>query len=154
MVETDRFEIVPYTEDHFFQIVRRDKDMKSFMGLPHPEMVAKMFTKGPGFAGLKNGEVVACAGVMLLWDRVGEAWAVTSPLVHEYASYFHKATKDHLAKIINQYRLERVQAFVDKEHKVAMKWAERLGFEQEGEMRKFFQGRTYYRYARITEFGG
>jgi len=151
MSETNGIEIVPYVEDHFFQIVRREHDIKSFMGLPHPEMVAKMFTKGPGFTGIKDGEVVASAGVMIIWDRVGEAWTVTSPLVNKYASFFHKTIKDHLDKVINQYRLERVQCFVDKENKMATKWAEKLGFEYEGEMRKFFQGKTYLRYSRITE---
>jgi len=47
--------------------------------------------------------------------------------------------------------LERVQTTIDAEHEVSKAWAERMGFVNEGLMRKYIAGRDFYRYALIRE---
>jgi RimJ/RimL family protein N-acetyltransferase len=47
--------------------------------------------------------------------------------------------------------LDRIQTVVDAEHTVSHKWVERMGFKNEGLMRKYLGGRDFYRYALIRE---
>jgi hypothetical protein len=45
--------------------------------------------------------------------------------------------------------LDRLQAAVLKEHWAGIMWINKLGFEFEGEMKQYFQGKTFLRFAKV-----
>jgi len=125
--------------------------MMTFMNFPDPKMVANNLVNGPAFTGVSKDGIIACGGVLVLWKGVGEAWAITSPLVNLYPLTFAKIIKKKLKWIISEFSLCRVQTVVDKEHIISRKWVEWMGFKEEGLMRKYLGGRDFIRYAWIKE---
>lgn len=140
-----------YREDDYLKIQRRHFDALTFMNFPKPEIVAKRFTTGIGYTIEAPEGLVASGGIIPLWKGVGEAWVVTSDLVAIYPVFFAKTTWRKLYEMINSNGIERVQTTIHKDHFVSQRWAERMGFQNEGLMRKYLGGEDYYRYALIKE---
>lgn len=143
-------EIRKYQPEDFLTIKRRDFDALAFMHFPNPKAIASRLAKGPAFTML-NGNIIACAGVLPLWKGSGEGWAVTSPLVEKYPVTFAKSVFLKITEIIEEMQLIRLQTVVDAEHTVSQNWLKRMGFKDEGLMRKYLGGRDFYRYAWIRE---
>jgi len=146
-------EIRPYEPDDYLKIQRRHFDSLTFMNFPNPRLIASHLAKGPAFTGIAPEGIIACGGILPLWKGVGEAWVVTSELVNLYPLTFAKVIWRKLGELIENNHFERVQTTVDKEHIVSQKWVERMGFQNEGLMRKFLGGRDFYRYSFIKENG-
>jgi len=143
-------EIREYRPEDYMIIQRRYFDSLTFMNFSNPKAIAINLTKGIAYT-LTNGTPIACGGVMPLWEGVGEGWVVTSELVERYPLTFAKTVWRKMKEIIDEMDLVRVQTLVDAEHTVSMKWVERMGFENEGLMRKYLGGRDFYRYALLRE---
>jgi len=145
------FELREYRVEDYMRIMRRKFDLVTFKNFTDPEQAGRNLLKGPGFTGLMDGEIIASGGVVILWKGVGEAWVVSSPLVEKYPLIFAKTIARKLREIIRESGLVRVQTMVDAEHIVSQRWIERMGFVQEGLMRKYLQGRDFWRYALVRE---
>lgn len=141
----------PYRIDDYMNIQRRHFDALTFMNFPKPELVAKKFTKGLGYTIEAPEGLVASGGILPLWKGVGEAWVVTSELVEKYPLVFAKTAWRKLYEMMANMRLERAQTTIHKDHAVSQRWAERMGFENEGLMKKYLGGQDYYRYALVKE---
>ena len=104
---------------------------------------------GPAWTGVADEGYVGCAGVRILWKGTGEAWAMFTPLLWKYRFSVQKAVLRHLALIEEHYGLDRIQAQVDEGHPRALEWAHSLGFEEEGLMMYYFNGRHYWMVSRL-----
>ena len=93
--------------------------------------------RGPSWSLEHDGDIVACAGVLVLEPGRGDAWALTSELVHRYPLAFHRRVKWCLADIMSNFNLHRIQCVCDCEHATSLKWLNRLGFTPEGRLRQF-----------------
>ena len=144
-------EIRQYIPGDYMRIMRRRFDMVTFLNFPDPYEVAVNLSKGPAFTGANSDEIIACGGIIPLWKGVGEAWVVTSPLVEKYPFTFAKIIWRRLRALTDIMDLTRVQTTVDAGHEVSIKWLERMGFVNEGEMKRYIGGRDFYRYALIKE---
>ena len=61
-----------------------------------------------------------------------------------------KAIKKDFARVAKEHNIERVQSAIRKDFKEGQRFAEWLGLENEGLMKKFgFDGTDQYMYARI-----
>jgi len=140
-----------YEPGDYLSIERRHFDALTFMNFPKPELVAKRFTGGPAYTIVASEGLVASGGILPLWKGVGEAWVVTSELVDTYPLLFAKTVWRKLYEIIDGNGIERVQTTIHKDFIVSQKWAERMGFKNEGLMRKYLGGEDYYRYALVRE---
>ena len=113
------------------------------------ERIANYAANGPAYTVLIDNEVMACGGVYIHWQGVGEAWVLTSPLVEKHMVSFHKAVKTKLQEIARDHNLHRIQCVVNQIYRRSQKWVERLGFEREGLLKYYGPDRTsYYMYAR------
>lgn len=143
-------ELRDYKPEDFMIIKRREFDALSFMKFPNPKLISLRLTKGPAFT-ITNGNIIACGGVLPLWKGVGEGWMVTSPLVEKYPILFAKTAWAKITEIIENLQLVRLQTVVHSEHIVSQKWLQRMGFTNEGLMRKYLGDIDYFRYAWIRE---
>lgn len=84
---------------------------------------------------------IACAGVRIVSHRVGEAWAIFSPLSKRFPVGLFKAVSSGLEKIIADLRseMDRLIALVDPKDEAAQRFMEHLGFPKEE--RKFLYKR-------------
>jgi len=119
-------EIIQYEPIHAYTIL--DKDFSN------RETWANGWGKeGPAFTLIVDGEIVGCAGVILMeWNKGGEAWTLLSSLFYKYKKTTFKVIKKGLESIIKEKKLKRVQAFVyEGTEKICGNFLEHLGFKNE-----------------------
>lgn len=137
---------------HLSQIRMRPFDVQNLMGIDNSDDIIQSQAKmGTSYTAIDNeGNIIAIGGMCIIRIGVGAPWVITSDLFVKYKVWIHKAIKNMAEEAIKIYNLHRLETAIVKEHEVSHRWAERLGFEREGLMRKFDQNKKdYYLYARI-----
>jgi hypothetical protein len=139
------YRVEPFVASHYVKAVSNLPPLPEFA----PWSIGiKAEAGGPAWTGLVNDEVACCAGVMLLYSGVGEAWAVMTNVGRQHSLFVHRQVSRILRDIIRHQRLRRVQADVIESFVAGRRWAESLGFTQESEMRLAGpRGETLVRYA-------
>lgn len=118
----------------------------------HLKTAEARFRYGPAFSFLFDGQLIACAGVTIYWEGMGEVWLATSVRWSGFSKAAVIWTRDILDYLQDNWRLRRLQADVDASNLVACRFIEHYGFVREGLMRKYDSlGRDMVRYARIRE---
>jgi len=118
----------------------------------HIKTAEARFRYGPAFSFLHDGQIVACAGVTIYWEGMGEVWLATSTRWQGFSKLAVIWTRDILDYLQDHWSLRRLQADVDAENPVACRYIEHFGFIAEGRMRYYDSlGRDMIRYARIRE---
>jgi hypothetical protein len=94
-------------------------------------------TYGPAFTATVDGHVAGCAGIVLsTYAPVGRAWVCVGPLGQDHGVFIARGVRRFLQVLIRDYRLVRVEADSLVTDLRAHKWLGRMGFEDEGLMRK------------------
>lgn len=137
--------IRPYTEKDVYDI-----DLDYHFG---PDSRAGLLSHDNivGFTVEDSGTVLAVGGVHVMWFGAGEAWVLVSPEAMAVPTTFARYTKRAFDSILQDTELRRVQASIHVDDDRAYRFAEWLGFENEGVMRKYgVEGDDYYRMARVA----
>ena len=136
--------IIPFKYEHALQIENPDsKEYHEAMKRHEQDATALTLMIGD--------DIIACGGVMILSEGVAEIWTLQSPLVEKHPIEFHKFMLQWRDIFQKKFNLVRMQASVQADVEKHIKWIEMLGFKREGCMRKYYGGKDYYMYARITE---
>ena len=103
-----------------------------------------------GYSLFDQDEVIGIGGIHNIWSHVGEAWL----LLGEYAMAKPTSVARHTAYMFDylqeEFEYKRIQASIAVTDKKARRFAEWLGFQNEGVMKKYGpDGTDYYRYARV-----
>ena len=85
---------------------------------------------GQSFTAVKDGRVLACAGVAEVWEGRAVAWALISKDAGRGMVSIHKAAAGYLCA--SKYR--RIEAWVDDGFIPGIRWLEMLGFTLETPM--------------------
>ena len=102
------------------------------------------------FTGIIGKKPIFAAGMKRIWGSVAEGWVIGTQDVWNYPLSVAKAIKKDFARVAREHDIERVQTAIRKDFKQGQRFAEWLGLENEGLMKKFgFDGTDQYRYARI-----
>jgi len=101
-----------------------------------------------------DGRVIGCVGMIMLWQGVGQAWAVFSPLVKEYGIAVSRAVKRMISHGFDEYCLDRLQIIVQPEEEKNITWAWFLGFEEEGIARRLVCGKDFLVMSIVREEAG
>lgn len=156
--------LIPFRAFHVNFVNLRPLDHKVFFSVPNIDSVRELETyeksnrcwtaiaeTNPDRVNISSPPVVlGMGGIIPVWKGVAIAWLLTACEIERYKVFFHKAIVTMLDKAIRELSLHRVDVSVLAEHEVSIKWLERLGFKNEGLMRKFdSQGNDYYRYALV-----
>lgn len=95
----------------------------------------------------------ACGGVSPVHAFRGVAWCIVVPGFPQAFRALHRL----ISRIIEQELLTypRIEAYIDPEFPQAVRWAELLGFRQEGELKPYFfpDGRTGAEWVRLRGGG-
>ena len=110
-----------------------------------PENLEMAIGGGMALAGIAAGEIVGMAGVFERWAGVGVAWALLSEGFGAHRLSAFKLMK----RALDVSPHLRVEAQVACGHEEGERLLRHLGFEKEGIMRKFWQGRDYSLFARV-----
>jgi RimJ/RimL family protein N-acetyltransferase len=104
-----------------------------------------------GYSLKKGNDILACAGVSIMWQGVAEGWLIMSRHAYKYPVSIARYTDGLFEGIMKRNNLRRIQASVNCNDEKSVKFANWLGFEYEGIMKKFGpDGADYFRYARVA----
>jgi len=147
MDEIKKLRVVPFKKEHLSLLKLRDFELHR---LEHIQQFPEVYEHGAGYSVFDNSGLIFCAGVIPYWKGVGEAWILCDVRVKHYIRELYFYTELYLDKIIDRYKLWRVQSSVMADYYAGHRFLERMGFKKEGLMRKYdWQGKDYYLYARI-----
>ena len=96
-----------------------------------------------------NGRIVACGGVIEVWQDRGFAWALISKGLPSQFIAIHRAAR----LMIESCGLGRIEAYIDSGFAEGCRWMDLLGFELDTPkpMQRFANGRDCYLYSRVFE---
>jgi hypothetical protein len=110
-----------------------------------PEAIDLAISGGMALAAVEDGKLYGMAGVYERWTDVGLAWAL---LAEDFPCRRFSIFK-LMKRALDLSAYNRVEAYVVQGHDAGMRLLAHLGFEREGTMRKFWQGRDHDLYARV-----
>ena len=146
--------IVPYTAEHGQFILSCQMNHKVLEADKHYiniEGNSKTLEQDHlAFTGLVGKKPIFAAGMKMVWGQVAEGWVIATQDVWNYPLSVAKAIRKDFARVAKKNNIVRVQTAIRKDFVQGQRFAEWLGLENEGLMRKFgFDGTDQYRYARI-----
>jgi len=137
--------VIPFKTDHLFEVETN---------FDFPEAAKEAIASHEntdGFTICEDGRVIACGGVHIMWNGVGEGWLVMSTKAYEMPITVARCTVKLFKTIMENNDLWRIQASVHSGDNQSLRYAEWMGFENEGIMKKFGpDGSDYYRFARVV----
>ena len=146
--------IVPYTAEHgqfILSCQMNHKVLEADKNYINIEGNAKNLEQDHlAFTGLVGKKPIFAAGMKMVWGQVAEGWVIATQDVWDYPLSVAKAIRKDFARVAKENNIVRVQTAIRKDFEQGQRFAEWLGLENEGLMRKFgFDGTDQYRYARI-----
>ena len=146
--------IVPYTKAHGQFILSCQMNHKVLEADRHyinVEGDAKNLEQDHlAFTGIVNHKPIFAAGMKIIWGQVAEGWVIASSEMGKHPIGVAKAIKKDFARVAKENNITRVQSAIRKDFKQGLRFAQWLGLEEEGLMKKFgFDGTDQYMYARI-----
>ena len=146
--------IVPYTKEHGQIILSYQMNHKILEADRHyinVEGDAKNLEQDHlAFTGIVNNKPIFAAGMKIIWGQVAEGWVIASSEMWKHPIGVAKAIKKDFARVAKENNITRVQSGIRKDFKQGLRFAEWLGLEKEGLMKKWgFDGSDQYLYARI-----
>ena len=105
----------------------------------------------PSVTGLRDGEIIMCAGIIPRWEGRAISWALLGNAVGRYDMlWIHRQAKWFVeTQLKNGFR--RIEGHVHEPFKAGHRWMRMLGFVSEGLMRQYDpQGRDMRLYARFA----
>ena len=149
-----KLHIIPYTKEHgqfILSCQMNHKDLEADRHFINVEGDAKNLEQNNlAFTGIVNYQPIFAAGMKMVWGRVAEGWVIATNEIWKNPLAVARAIKKDFARVAREHDIERVQTAIRKDYKQGQRFAEWLGLENEGLMKKFgFDGTDQYRYARI-----
>jgi hypothetical protein len=140
-------EVRAFKPADLYAIAVQHQQSEVFDSIKTPGYGESLQAAGPAFTAVANGEVVACAGVIVQWASYSRAWAVISMNAGPYMT----AITRNIRRWLKFNNTGRIDCAVDCGFDAAVRWASLLGFEQEGRMRRYTpEGRDCFLYAQVT----
>lgn len=147
--KTDGYKVVKFRPENLGSL-RLNAEAKGIMDFIGGDVMGRsMALNGPAFSAYHNDNLIVVAGINLLWKGVGEAWVMFGCDPHDHFMFIHRTTVRYLNRLSEDLGLVRVQAVVKENHWAGIEWVNRMGFQFEGQMDKYFNDETYLRYAKI-----
>ena len=95
-------------------------------------------------------KIVAVCGIQRLREGVAEIFIVTASAIKLAGPDFTETCRGLLGKHVAEWQLHRVEGYVREDFDIGIRWAETMGFEREGLLKKFGEDKSNsYLYARV-----
>ncbi len=123
--------LIPFEAEHLELV-----DMKEY------ERNTARNYNGLGYTLICDNYVVCCAGIISSVHGVGDVWMVVGKELSKHRKTIVKTIRGFFAMIGSFYH--RLQMLVKTDDETALRFAEFLGFEREGILRKFDARNDYW----------
>lgn len=132
----DEYTLKPFRPEDAVELCSLGIDARAFMIGPS-QKAEDYKTNCPGFTGRKNGEIVACGGVFILWPGVAEAWMMPTKLIRKEVRFVFRMVSNALQSLALGLDLHRVQAVALEGFPESGRWLKHLGFHEEGQLERY-----------------
>jgi len=138
-------ELVKFEAAHLAAI--EVQGVQQFVAANVSETQGDMLEKGISYTAMCDGEPIAAAGLVDVWEGRGVVWACLSEVGPKAFLMIHRA----VTKVLDASPLKRIEMLVDCTHDEGHRWAMMLGFQMEAvRMRNYSpDGRDFSLYARV-----
>jgi hypothetical protein len=110
-------------------------------------MLGELIRQGHPLAVVLRGQVIAFAGLTLLWPQRAVAWCFLSA---DFPIGAWVAATRAARRALDGVAIRRIEADIAEGFAPAGRWAQMLGFRHEGRMRAYWaDGSDYHRWSRI-----
>lgn len=141
--------IRPATDTDWGTIATRLRDLdKQLVGKTEDDVMSLRYEPIRVVAA-ETDRVIAMCAVIPVRDGVAEICAVTTADVELHKRDFCRVCQEFVDSVFSG--LDRLQCTVLCEHTVSQKWVERMGFQPEGTVRRFYAGKNAILYSRVKE---
>lgn len=141
-------DIVAYQPEHLQTLVLQQAQAWMSPMLTDPKYAESLRRAGPAFTALDGNRVIACAGVVRMWENRDSAWAL---LDQDCGRQFIGIYRG-MQRFLDLHDTRRVEASVDSRFEAGHRLMGMLGFKREGIMRAYLpDGRDCDLYARIKD---
>lgn len=136
---------VPFRPMHLLAI---EPQAAQPVGLLKPDVGLVLQMMGEAWTALDGERPIACAGLLDQGEGRAAAWALFDCLGLACMAAIHR----RVMRALERASYRRIETAVALDHPAGHRWAERLGFDEEGVMRRWFwNGADAVRYARVRE---
>ena len=147
-----RGDIVECQPHHVMGMELRDVDIGALGGGDIRAFADTLLAYPAKYAGLVEGECVVAFGFIPYWDGVAEGWMFTSKYLSRDKFIFHRAATKGIEYVYTYAGLRRLQFTIHSYNPLAIRWADVLGFNLEGRLRKYGpDGADYFMYSKVTK---
>lgn len=98
---------------------------------------AKMNELGVGYTIVDGNQIIACAGIRIFWEGVGEAWAIMSNNSSRYLKVVLEEFSKRLEFYIQEKKIRWIQSAISTESEKNIHFAQHFGFERKCEMKGY-----------------
>ena len=130
--------IVDFSVRHLSGMTLRPQSRISFDHIPnYPDKLRAVEHTKWSHTAVVTGDIVCCFGVIELWPGLGEAWMLTSDKVKRYPISLTRGARRYFDAAARDLQLRRLQITTNVNDELAVRWANRLNFTQEGLLRRY-----------------
>jgi hypothetical protein len=147
------YKLRPYEATDLFRANWRDRDKGELLAMGRENAIAlsEYYADGPCWTLLWNDSIILCAGVITIWQGLGEAWFRGTPLMYDHREKVKAETISVFQTIKKHGGFRRIQTAVQEDWATARRFAEACGMKNEGRMPFYgMKGEHFVRYA-ITD---
>ena len=148
---TDNFKIVPYETQHGDEMIEfglNDKLMDIDASFKENRIDFAM--AGLAFTLLDNNVPICSGGIIPTWLGNAQGWVISSKRIFRNKVKASRLIKERTDLLCANNKIWRLQTAVKADFKIGIRFAEFLGFKNEGLMRGYGPDKTdYYLMARI-----
>jgi hypothetical protein len=142
-VEGAAFVVAPYHPSHLRTLALQPHQQHLGAYLAESDHAETVLEAGPCWSVLVDDTPIACGGFQECWPGRSIAWAVLSDAAGAWMLPLTRAVRRGL----REHPAERIEAQVLEGFHPGLRWATLLGFECEGRLRRFHEGRDYRAFA-------
>lgn len=133
-------DLIPYEPQHAVDLMRIPT-MQSCDATPiNIDWATQMKNAGPCISGCIDGKVVACSGISIFWEGVGEMWALFADDIG--TAHLGQQPKELIKRWMKEYNLVRVQAPLIADFRAGIAYARRIGFKFETKLKWYHPGKV------------
>ena len=148
---TDNYRIVPYKTQHGDEMIEfglNDKLMD--IDANFTENRIDFALVGLSFTLLHNNNPVCSGGIVPLWNGVAEGWVISSKRIYKNKIKSARLIRHRTDILCAANKIWRLQTAVKANFKTGIRFAEFLGFKNEGLMRGYGPDKSdYYLMAKV-----
>ena len=146
-----KFTVVPYETEHGDEIIEFGMNSKLMeIDASYTNNRLDMAIPGLSFTLFLDQTPIVSGGIVPIWEGVAEGWVLSSKHIYDYKIKAARLIKERTDLLCTNNKIWRLQTAVKADFKIGFRFAQFLGFKNEGLMKAYGPDKTdYYRMARI-----